>query len=569
MDMLKAPHTIRTWLTLLVVACISPAAAVSIFLVYNYYLQERENVRQGTIKTARVLMHGIDLELSSAQGTLEALATSPYLAKGDFRAFHDQATQALRYRTNNNIVLTDASGQQLMNTLLKFGTPLPHHGNPEQLHRVFKTGQPVISDLYLGAVTRQPLISIDVPVLNGDRVTYVLSMGFFPANLGDILTQAHLPEDWVVSIFDSTGTIVACTHESKRFVGKKGVPTLIRRITEVPEGSVETNTLEGISVIAVFSRSTVSRWSVAIGIARDAFLKSLVSSIFLVLFGMVFLLAACLLLSKAISNRITSPIRGLVAPAIALGRGGPVMVPDLALTEARDVGQALIKASQLLQERTAERNEAEKFAREIQLIKQQLELSEAFLRGIFEEAPDAILVVTPSGHIERANLAAERIFGFRRNQLLSHTVEDLMPDEVRQRHRQLRSDFFVTPVRRQMGSGLHLLGKRSDGSLFPIDVMLSPLQFGQDRLVIAMIRDVTEGRRNEDALRASEARFRNILENAPIGMAIISLEGRWVEVNSAVCEIVGYEKKELEDLSSQDITYPDDLHGSGICPAVA
>ena len=84
-------------------------------------------------------------------------------------------------------------------------------------------------------------------------------------------------------------------------------------------------------------------------------------------------------------------------------------------------------------------------------------------------------------------------------------------------------------------------------------------EWGQPSHMIGINLDITDLRQTEESLLASEKRFRSILEHAPIGMALISLNGRWLEVNDAVCNIVGYSKEELSMLTFQDITYPDDL----------
>jgi PAS domain S-box-containing protein len=553
-------RTIRAWFALLVIACILPAAIAATLLITHSYQRERARVERSTIETARALMQAVDRELSSAQGALQALATSPYLLSGDLLAFYVQAGEVLRRMPGNNLVLIDATGQQLINTLQPMGAPLPRHANLAQVRRVFQTARPVISDLHFGAISRRAMITIDVPVMQGDRVAYDLAMGFLPDRLAEILKQERLPSDWPIAIFDSAGVTVARTREPERFIGQKGIPRLVQRMTEAGEDSFEAVTPEGIPVIVAFSRSSVSNWAVAIGVPRATLTRELWESVSWIVAGSLLLLMTGLVLAKTIGDRITRSVRGLAAPAMALGYGDPVVVPELHLTEANEVGQALGKASELLRERTSERDQAEKTAQDIRLVQQKLERSEALQRGIFEEASDALLLVAPAGSIVRANAEAERVFGYTREELRGLIVEELMPQGSRCRHMAHRQAFFAAPLRRAMGSsGMLLRGRRADGSEFPVDVMLSPLHSDGGDLVIASVRDVTERRRNEEALRASEKRFRSTLEHAPIGMSIVSPEGRWLDVNSAMCELVGYTKPELQNLTTQEITHPDDV----------
>src|SRR3954447_4837360 len=122
---LHGSRTIRERLILLVISCILPAAIATAVLIYYFYQYERTSVERTTIETARALMQVVDRELFSAQGTLQTLATSPYLASGDLPGFYGQAKETLSYRPGDNVILSDATGQQLINTLRPLGTALP------------------------------------------------------------------------------------------------------------------------------------------------------------------------------------------------------------------------------------------------------------------------------------------------------------------------------------------------------------------------------------------------------------------------------------------------------------
>ena len=343
--------TIRRQLTRLVAASVLPAAlAAGILIVYSYERQ-RSMIERRTLETARAMAQAVDRELASGQAALRALATSPFLDSGDIAAFRRQAEQALSGLPGDNFVLSDRSGKQVMNTLRPPGAPLPLHGNLDQLRRVFETGQPVISDLFVGGVTRRPLIALDFPVRRNGEVIYDLSLGIFPERLAGVLSAEKLPAGWVGSIFDSHGTIVARTHDPGKYVGRKGAPQLLERMAQTSEGHVDTDTLEGIPVVAVFSRSTVSNWSVAIGVPRSLLWAYLWTPIAWILAGALVLLVFGMALAYRISSRISQAVRGLIEPASALGRGEAVALRVLPLEEANEVGRALVSASKTLQDR--------------------------------------------------------------------------------------------------------------------------------------------------------------------------------------------------------------------------
>lgn len=181
-----------------------------------------------------------------------------------------------------------------------------------------------------------------------------------------------------------------------------------------------------------------------------------------------------------------------------------------------------------------------------QLINELVELRQTVVlfEGLFEFAPDAIVVVNHEGSIMQINKQAERIFGYGRNEVLGKSVEIFIPERFRERHAVHFNSYMHHPHIRLLGSGLELYGRKKDGSEFPVDIMLGPIQTEKEIVVLSIVRDITEYKKMEDMLRVSEAKYRSIFENAVEGIFQTSVEGRILAANPALARMLGYTSPE-------------------------
>ena len=172
--------------------------------------------------------------------------------------------------------------------------------------------------------------------------------------------------------------------------------------------------------------------------------------------------------------------------------------------------------------------------------------TQALFKELFLASPDAILVTAVDGYICAANPAVEQLFGYTAAELIGNLVEILIPERFRGHHPQHRGNYAAAPSARPMGTGLELYGRRKDGTEFPVDIMLSPVKANGEQSVLTVIRDITERKQAETALRRSEERFRLLVEGASdYAIFMLDPEGRVASWNSGAERIKGYREEEI------------------------
>ncbi len=345
---------IRSVLQALVLACVLPGIAAAVLLYLREFQHGRELLRNDLITTARAMQQTVDTQLESALSVARTLASFDDLILHDLPGFHAMALQVLRETgIGLNVVLSDRSGQQILNTLREPGAALPHSGNAASLQQVFSRGQPVVSPVYTGTggLLQKPVLSVDVPVRDGDDIPLVLSLGILPAHFDPILSSQQFPPEWVAVIFDETGTIVARTHLPEVFVGRKGTAEYIRTISLEPEGLMQTVTVEGIPTASAWSRSPDSNWSVGIGIPRALLEQELYRHMLWVSVGFGALLLASLALAWLVARQVAAAFHDLRKPALAMATGSDAGLPRLRIAEAQQLALSMREAGNLLLQR--------------------------------------------------------------------------------------------------------------------------------------------------------------------------------------------------------------------------
>ena len=208
---------------------------------------------------------------------------------------------------------------------------------------------------------------------------------------------------------------------------------------------------------------------------------------------------------------------------------------NVIITAVRDPSGKLLGFSKITRDFT-ERMKAEESVR----------LSEERFRSLFEFSPDAIIVSDQDGKIAEINGQVEKFFGYNRGELLGQSVETLVPERFRRGHPSHRKDYGAEPRTRPMGIGLELYGRRKDGTEFPVDIMLSPVRTDGGKLVLSVIRDLSEKKKAEEELARKEREKRYLEEE-------LNTEHRFEDI---IGESVGLKRvlKQVETVAGADVT---------------
>ena len=172
--------------------------------------------------------------------------------------------------------------------------------------------------------------------------------------------------------------------------------------------------------------------------------------------------------------------------------------------------------------------------------------SEQRFRQVVEAAPNAMVMVDQAGKITMVNRQAERTFGYARDELVGQPVELLVPERFRDHHPRLREAFFTDPTPRPMGAGRDLYAVKKDGSEFPVEIGLNPIETDEGLVVLSAIVDITQRKAAELALRDSERRY-GVLVNGVTDYAIFMLDTNGIVTNwnRGAERIKGYSAEEI------------------------
>jgi signal transduction histidine kinase len=341
----RQPPGVSRLMFIVVLAGVLPPLAVTVALILTAYNQEQARLSAAAIGRARALVAAVDRDIGATQVALATLASGKDSTPETSVLFQDRVRDALVTMEVESISITKLNGH-IQLALSKEGTGTAPPCDDALQASVITLGRAVVSDLDQGAPLHR--FAVAVPVLRDGRVRAVLHATRTGDQLVGLLLEQRLPPQWRAAVVDRNGRVVARSHDQSRFSGRLVTDDLLLKMQHSVEGDLRTVTLDGIAVSSFYSSSSLSGWSVVLGIPRAEFDDELYALLALVLCAAAVASALGLGFAYRYGTLIARAVEALVGPAGSLGTEAAVVIARLPLAEADAVGQALVRTQQKL-----------------------------------------------------------------------------------------------------------------------------------------------------------------------------------------------------------------------------
>ena len=519
---------LRSQITLLAMACGLPALlAVAMLLVY---FQQRWTVQDEAAaqRSARAVAALVDRELRSAETLALAMAGNPGL-------------RGVPLPSQYHALLTEGGAVQQL-----AGSPLALDRAANTARLKMPANARSAASLLPASGKDQARLAVDVPLPRSGRPPAYLSVLLPPALMDQVMDEQPLPAGAVIAVLSPNGRVLARSQDDGR-----------------SSGMAAADVLQHLPLQASYSRAPDAPWSVTVAApAADP----------LAAFGGAFLLPASALLLLVLSGavlaalkgrRLAHSIRGLVAPAQALGAGAPLQLPAMAFAEAQQVGQAL---QQLEQDMARHRHDLEQLVEERTA---QLENSNALLETIYATAPVGLSFVDTRLRILMINDYLANLNGMPVNDHIGRRFDEVISDrqivaQVNQAYRRVLATGEAVPSAELAGTPPSRPGRQSTfiAGYYPV--------FGADGVMVgitAMLMDITQQKEAEAALRQSKSLFKSVLENMPAMVFVKDAQHLRFELLNRQGELIlGRPRDDMLGKSDRDFFSPEQAAAPGSGP---
>jgi PAS domain S-box-containing protein len=407
-------------------AIIAPLLLFGVYTGARIAVAQLRLVQNDLMSEARILSAGVDREIVGEIERLLGLAASPSLRQGDFAEFQRQAEASLAFLHRGNIVLIDRNMQQLVNTFVPFGKPLPKAVVPRTPEMTFATGKPQVTGLFMAPVVDQFMFGITVPVEIDGESRYVIGRSQDQRALARLVAANELPPGWLVVVADRAHRIIARSDEEDAFIGKELPPAQWHRAE--PGGVFEFSDSEGQPSLQGYATSELTGWETVVW-APKALVEAPARAVWWTI-ALTALLAFMLVLALAswLGRIVARSVGHAAGAAIALGKGDPPPLSGTPVAEVNTLMAELRGAAARRQaaehDLQASNDQLQASKDQMQVIKDRLQLAfDATQLGWWQYDPQRCLVSVDARTKEILDLTADKI-------PIDEVMERVHPDDA-------------------------------------------------------------------------------------------------------------------------------------------
>jgi PAS domain S-box-containing protein len=498
---------LRWHLVLLVVGALLPLVVFAAVVVYRLADSERAAADRRLMRSAQQVSEALDREIQGTVRTLSALAESRTLDGPDLQPFYVEARRVLPTQPAwLTLILLRPDGQQVVNTNMEWGTPLPIVLEAESLRRVVESKRPAVGGITQGQLRPGFTFSVRVPVMREGEVRYVLTAVSSPDSLaGAVGLNDPTNVEWSRAIIDSQGVIAARSREPERFVGTRALPSLLQRIGESGEGLARETARDGTPIYVAHKRDAFSGWTATVAAPVSTLDSPTRDSTLAILALGLALLSLSTLGAFAVARRVSRGLTAATSAAETMAQGGRPRVESSTVREVSQLGRALAHSAALLARRERERDEhleradaaraeAEAARRSQEELFKGLRESEERFAKAFEASPLALTITSlKTGRLLEVNETFTSLSGYAREEAVGRTTLELglwaEPTD--------RAEELATLAQRGRVRNIEYRFRMKDGSVMVGLLSAEQIEIGGEPCALSVIEDITEQKRGE------------------------------------------------------------------------
>ena len=410
MHRVEKPRSLTWYLVVFGLALLVPVALYASAITIRFAFSEQTQLERQAEDTVAALAAGIDREIAGQIKGLQALATSSTLWSADLGEFYLQAL-ALTSLDGAYIVVQDLAGKQLLNTRVPWATILPDREAFQLSRRVIASKRPHISGMTRDSLTGELVLVVTIPVMQGEEVGRLLSAHIPVERVSRLIAELEIGEPYYASVTDGNGLILARSHRSGEFVGKR-LPGFDR--IEGAAGTWSGQNPQGVSVLGFYHRSASTGWLATVGVDEAAVRAPVRRSLWMLAGLATLLLAVGVGFAFYFTRRMAHAVWHLTSMAKDLEQGRPVKRTRLAMREASAVAEALTVASIGLRDRDSRLGHSKREL-ERRVDERTAELAEktTLLQVTLDSMEQGLMMVDADGAIRICNQRAVELLGLR------------------------------------------------------------------------------------------------------------------------------------------------------------